>query len=42
MAGGSIVTFNGDDERRLAGMAIERTHAELANIDANEAVFSYE
>ena len=36
------VTFNGDENCRVAGMAFEITDAELTSVDAYEARFAYE
>ena len=36
------VTFNGSDESRVPGMVFEVSDAELAQVDAFEATFSYE
>jgi gamma-glutamylcyclotransferase (GGCT)/AIG2-like uncharacterized protein YtfP len=36
------VTFNGSENSRVAGMVFEITDAELASVDAYEAVFQYE
>jgi len=35
------VTFNGNDESRVPGMAFEIAEAELASVDGYEAEFSY-
>ena len=35
------VTFNGNEESRVPGMAFEITDAELAGVDEYEAAFSY-
>jgi len=36
------VTFNGNDDSRVTGMAFEITDAELASVDGYEAEFFYE
>jgi len=36
------VTFNGNEDSRVAGIAFEITDAELANVDAYERAFLYE
>jgi len=36
------VTFNGSDESRVSGMVFEISDAELIQVDAYEASFSYE
>lgn len=36
------VTFNGSDESRVPGMVFEVSDAELVQVDAYEATFSYE